>query len=94
MERRVHVYSFHEKGKRREEAGKKANIRPESIWYQQQGDTPSFSDQPGIGVGLIQNYLNTEPEPRATVQLAIGVEVKRSLWFWKKLSFLICIYLK
>ena len=45
------MYSFHEKKKReREEADKEANIRPESIWYQQQG-TPSSSDQLQQGRG-------------------------------------------
>lgn len=32
--------SFQEK-KKREEADKEAKVRPESICYQQQGDTPS-----------------------------------------------------
>lgn len=91
MEKGEHVYSLHEKGKRR---AKEANIRPESIWCQQQGDTWSNSEQHGTGMGLVQNNLNTEPEPRATVLLAIGMEIKGGLWFWKKLQFLLWIYLK
>ena len=39
------------KKREREEADKEANIRPESIWYQQQGDTPSSSDELQQGRG-------------------------------------------
>ena len=53
--------------KNREEADKEANIRPESIWYQQQGDTPSSSDELQQGRGWFKiNWIwsqNQRPLP-------------------------------
>lgn len=48
MERRMHVYSFHERKLGR---SKEVNIRPEGNWYQQQDDAASSSGVSGTGRG-------------------------------------------